>query len=106
MIIQPLNQDNVNCIGSRGITGGHSTNQDMLLDREGTRVEREGKSKEIENMSGEHTSHEVTAGQGNESNNGVVEGETCLAEVEELVDKRDDGGEKEAEEPHPEGVVG
>lgn len=105
VVPQLLQDDNVNSIGGTLVTGDHSSDEHVLLDVEGTGVERELQPKEVELVGGEDTGHEVTHGKREKGDDRVTDRNLGLTEVKELVDKRDDAGPEKTEEPHAESVV-
>lgn len=100
-----LQDDDIDGVSSTGITGSHGSDQDVLLDGERTRVEREAPAKEAVLAGGEDTGHEMAHGQGKKGDDRVTNRDLGLTKVEELVDKGDDTGPKETKEPHAESVA-
>ena len=101
-----LQDDDIDGVGGTGVTGSHGSDEDVLLDGEGTRVKRETPAKEAVLAGGEDTGHEMAHGQGKKGDDRVTDRDLGLTKVEELVDKGDDAGPEETKEPHAEGIAG
>jgi len=105
VIEQLLQDDDIDGVGTSSVAGSHGSNQDVLLDREGTRVEGEFVAEQGELAGREDTSQEVAKRERHESDDRVSDLDSGLAHVEELVHEGDDTSEEETEEPHAEGVA-
>lgn len=105
-VVKELLEDNdIDSVSGAGVDSSHGTDQDVLLDGEGAGVEREGPAKDVELAGGEDSGHEVAQGERDQGDDRVTDRDLGLTEVEELVDKGDNGGEEETKEPHSEGVA-
>ncbi|KAI7818641.1 hypothetical protein BC939DRAFT_462361 [Gamsiella multidivaricata] len=105
-VVEHLLQDNnVDGISGTGVAGSHGSNEDMFLDREGTRIEREFPAKEAELTHRQDTGHEVAQWEGNQGNDRITNRDLGLTEIKELVDEGDGGREEKTKEPHAEGVT-
>ena len=109
-IVELRDDDGVHHVGRGDGDVGHHVDQDMLLDVEGARVEREcgaaEDAREDPDADGEDVGKCLAEGVCDEEDDGRREERCWIAEVEKRVEAGTHEHEAEAEEPHAEGQGG